>query len=134
MAKGTEHDASVFSSNTVEFRFPYAEPQHAKLILRSHPRHGKDVILRIERGQFLCHSYEDCSVLVRFDEGKARSYAAVGPSDNSSETVFIRDYPRFYREMRKAKIARLSTDVYQESAPVFEFDVSGFDPTKYGTP
>ncbi len=131
MGKGTTYFAQVLSSNTVTFDFPYGGPQHGTLMLRTHPRHGKDVILAIERGQFLCRSYEDCNILVRFDDQAASSYSAVGAADNSTENIFIRNYPRFVASMLKAKRVRISAEIYQEGSPVFEFDVSGFDESKY---
>lgn len=131
MAKGTAYHAIVQSTNTVEFGFPYSGPQHAMLALRTHPRHGKDVVFKIERGQILCPSYEDCTILVRFDDGKAQSYSAVGAADSSTETVFIRNYARFVSSMQKAKTVRIAVEIYQQGAPAFEFDVSGFDAAKY---
>lgn len=131
MAKGVTYGAAVESTNTVNFGFPYSGPQHGTLTLRTHPRHGKDVIFSIERGQILCHSYEDCTILVRFDDQKAQNYSAVGAADNSTETVFIRNYSRFLTNMQKAKTVRISMEIYHQGAPVFEFDVSGFDAKKY---
>lgn len=131
MAKGSSYQAVVQSSNTVSFGFPYAGPQHASLILRTHPRYGKDVILTIKKGQFLCRSYEDCKVLIRFDDGQAVTFNGIGPSDNDSTMVFIRNYNRFVENMLKAKKVRISTDIYQNGAPVFEFDVSDFNQSKY---
>ena len=131
MAKGTTYHAIVQSTNTVEFSFPYAGPQRAMLALRSHPRHGNDVIFKIERGQVLCRSYEDCTILVRFDDDEAQSYSAVGAADNSTETIFIRNYSRFLSRMQKANKVRIAVNIYQQGAPAFEFDVSGFDAAKY---
>lgn len=131
MANGTIYHAVVPSTNTVEFDFPYQGPQHAMLALRTHPRHGKDVLMQIERGQILCRSYEDCTILVRFDDQPAQRYAAVGPDDNSTEGIFIRNYSRFVGAMMKARTVRISIPVHQEGSPVFEFDVSGFDVEKY---
>jgi hypothetical protein len=131
MGKGSTLFAQVASTNTVMFDSPYGGPQHATLTLRTHPRHGKDIMLAIERGQFLCRSYEDCNVLVRFDDQKAVTYSGVGPADSSTETVFIRNYSRFVSNMLNAKRVRISTEVYQEGSPVFEFDISGFDEAKY---
>jgi hypothetical protein len=131
MAKGTVHEASVKSSNTVEFRFPYAGPQHGTLTLQTHPRYGKNVIFNIEKGQIPCPSYQGCKVLIRFDDSAPVHYAAVGPEDNSTETVFIRDYTQFLAKMQKAKTVRISANIYQEGEPVFEFDVRGFDPSQY---
>lgn len=131
MSKGTKYQAAISSSNTVNFNFPYSGEQHATLNLRTHPSYGKEVIFRIERGQILCQSYEDCTVLVRFDDEKTVNYRAVGASDNSTETIFIRNYSRFVENMLKAKTVRISTNIYQAGAPIFEFDVSDFDQNKY---
>src|SRR5512139_2186222 len=78
MKKGVAFEASVSSSNTVNFSFPYSGEQHATLILRTHPRYGKDLILRIEKGQFLCPSYDGCNVLVRFDDSEPLHFSATG--------------------------------------------------------
>lgn len=131
MGMGNTYFASVLSTNTVNFGFPYSGAQHGTLTLRTHPRYGKDVILSIERGQFLCPSYEGCTVLVRFDDGTAYRYSAAAAADNSTETVFIRAYTRFVGHMLKSKRVRISANVYQEGAPVFEYNVAGFDVHKY---
>lgn len=131
MTGGATRHAYVLSTNTVNFGPPYSGEQHGRLSLRIDPKYGRDVIFSIERGQLLCRSYEDCDVLVRFDEGKPERFSAVGPADNSSETVFFRNYDRFLGKLRKARIVRISLNVYQEGAPVFEFDVSGFNEVKY---
>jgi hypothetical protein len=131
MSKGKTYFAVVRSTNTVSFGFPYSGAQHATLTLRTHPRYGKDVILAIERGQLLCPSYDGCTVLVRFDDGKATRYSAAAPADNSTVSLFIRNYSQFVAHMEKAKRVRISAQVYQEGAPVFDFDVAGFDASKY---
>ena len=131
MTSAVTRFAQVTSSNTVNFQSPYSGDQHATLLLREHPRHGKDVIMTIEQGQILCRSYEDCNVLVRFDDQKPATYSGVGPSDGSSEHVFIRNYSKFLTNVKKAKRVRISAEIYQEGAPIFEFDVSGFDEKKF---
>lgn len=131
MDGATTYYASVNSSNTVNFSFPYNGVQNATLRLRSGKRLGKNVMFSIRKGQILCHSYEDCTVLVRFDDEKAVNYSAVGAADNSSETIFLRNHDKFVAKLKKAKRVRISIDIYQEGAPVFEFDVSGFDAEKY---
>lgn len=131
MTGGDTRHAYVQSSNTVKFGSPYGGAQRGRLTLRSDSQYGLNVIFSIERGQLLCRSYKDCDVLVRFDEGKPEQFAAIGPADNSTETVFIRNYDRFLGKLRKAQIVKISLNVYQEGAPVFEFDVSGFNEAKY---
>jgi hypothetical protein len=131
MTGGTRYVASVESTNTVNFRFPYDGTQHGRLILRTDPQHGKDVMFRLEKGQILCLSYESCTVQVRFDDEKPSSFSATGPADRSSEVVFLNDYSRFLAKMRKAKRVRIAVNLYQQGSPVFEFDVSGFDAKRY---
>jgi hypothetical protein len=131
MTGGTTRSALVKSTNTVRFGPPYGGEQHGRLQLRTDPRYGRDVIFFIERGQLMCRSYEECTVLVRFDEGKPERFSAIGPSDNSSDAVFIRGYDRFLSKMRNSKTIRISISVYQNGDQVFEFDVSGFDQARY---
>lgn len=131
MTGKTQYTAIVESSNTVNFGFPYNGDQHGRLTMRIHPQHGKDVIFRIQKGQLLCPSYEGCNVQVRFDEGKPVRFAASGAADHSTEVVFINDYTGFISRLKKSKRVRVAVDIYQNGRPVFDFDVSGFDPKKY---
>jgi len=119
--------ATIESENTVDFDFPYRGPQHGTLMVRDHPSHGRDVIFSIQRGQLLCRSYEDCQIKVRFDEGSPVTWNAVGPSDNSSTVVLLRNAAGFVTRLRAAKIVRLQVPVYMQGAPVFEFQAGGFD-------
>ncbi|MBR7634237.1 hypothetical protein [Janthinobacterium lividum] len=131
MDGGTTYFANVHSTNSVNFDFPYSGLQNAKLTLRAGYRQGKDVIFSIRKGQILCPSYQDCTVLVRFDDEKPVNYSAVAPADNSSDTIFLRNYEKFLGKLQKAKRVRIAVDIFQEGAPVFEFDVSGFDRQQY---
>lgn len=131
MGKGVVRGAKVYSTNEVEFEFPYHMPQRGRLVLRNHPRHGKDVIFSIERGQLQCPPFQGCKVLVRFDEEAPVSYSGTSPEDHSSETLFIENYARFYEKLLKAQRVRISVNVFRQGSPMFEFDVRGFDPARY---
>lgn len=122
--------AFVSSTNTHEFKFPYARPQHATLTARKHPQHGSDIIFSIERGQLQCTSYSGCDVMVRFGDAEPRTFRASGPADNSSETLFIEGYGDFLRRMQAVEVVRVQASVFQEGSPTWTFDVSGFDPDR----
>lgn len=122
--------AMLLSSNTVEFARPYDGKQRATLSLRTHPRYGKDVILRIDRGQLLCR-HRGCEVSVRFGEREPVSYTALRPEDNSSTLLFIKNYHAFVENMMKSDVVRISPSVYKEGRPIFEFATAGFDPDEY---
>lgn len=127
MSGKSVHTARVASTNTFSFDFPYAGRQRAELLIRRHPRWGNDVVLRIEKGQILCHSYSSCPVRIRFDDAPARTFSGTEPADNSSETVFIPGYDNFTRKLAAAKRMRVEFNVYQQGSVMAEFDVSGFD-------
>lgn len=123
--------ARVESTNTINLDFPYSGAQHATLMLRRHPRWGNDVVLSIEKGQILCHSYGDCSIGVRFDNGKIIRLKGNPPADNSTESLFIPAFGTFLKQLPASKTVKIEVQVYQGGAPVFEFDVSGFKPEKF---
>lgn len=126
MGRGTIKMAAVRSINEIEFGFPYQGLQRATLMLRSHPKHGKDVILTVERGQFLC-GIDSCRVSVRFDEGKAQAYTASEPTDHRTTMLFISNYARFLEGVRKSQRVSVEATFYQEGSRVFEFNSSGLD-------
>jgi hypothetical protein len=123
--------ARIVSENTVNFDFPYEGAQQGTLTLRTHPTYGRDVMLSIQEGQFLCRSYEDCTIRVRFDEAQPERWRAIGPSDNSTTVLFLRNESRFVQKLRSAKIVRIQVPVYQEGEPMFEFEVGGYDHERY---
>jgi hypothetical protein len=124
MGRGTVKTAIVRSLNEVQFGFPYSGEQRGTLLLRVHPKHGKDVILGVEKGQFLCGIY-NCNVAVRFDNGKVQNFTAVGPADHSTTMLFLRGYDRFIAGARKAKKVYIEAQFFQQGTRVFEFDISG---------
>ena len=123
--------AYVNSINQINFDFPYHGAQRGTLMLRTHPQHGKDLILRVEKGQMLVRSYEDTTVKVVFDKGSPVSYRVTGPADHSTTSLFFRDYQGFVGRILKAKKVKISVPFYQQGEVVFEFNVSDFDSKKY---
>lgn len=130
MTSKKSHQAVVRSTNTHEFEFPYHRPQRGTLTLRDHPRYGKDVIFAIERGQLQCSSYSGCDVMVRFGDAPARRYGATGPEDSSSEMLFFENQADFRRRMQGVDVVRISTSIYKQGSPIWEFDVSGYNPDR----
>ncbi len=130
MGKGTIRFASIESTNTLEFKFPYSGKQHATLTIRKHPRHGNDAIIQIERGQFVC-PVSGCSVMVRFDDGESIRYHAAEPADHRTTALFLQPYDKFYVGLAKSKRVRIEADFYQEGSRMVEFDVAGFNPTAF---
>lgn len=116
--------ALTISKNEFSFGSPYGGPQRAHLSIRAHPRYGNDVILQIQRGQFMCRS-SDCTLLVRFDNRPPMKFEGSEPADNSSDTVFIRNFSKFVSEAKRSKVVKIEAQFFREGARVFEFDIDG---------
>lgn len=125
MGRGAIKHAVTESINVVSFGFPYQGVQRATLNLRRHPQYGRDVILSVQRGQFLCSPIDGCSVLVRFGDGKPQRFSAVGPEDHSSTALFIHAHDKFVAQAKKVSKVAIQAQFYQEGNHVFEFDVTG---------
>lgn len=134
MGRGTRHEATVTSSNSVNFPFPYAGTQRALLVLRSGPGHDDlDVVLFLQRAQFLCQ-LDDCRAAVRFDDADAVDVRAVGSSSHAMNVIFLRDEANFIEQARAAKRVKIEAEFYQFGRFVFDFPVSGLGDWPKSTP
>jgi len=133
MTSKTSYFASLASTNTVNFKFPYNGEQRGEISLSTHPHNWKNIVFSIKQGQFLCTSYSGCDIMVRFDENPPKYYHAVGPSDGSTTYIFIpnRDYSSFVEKLLKSKKVLIQAEFYQEGLRTFEFNVKNFDPKRY---
>jgi hypothetical protein len=119
--------ASITSNNSFEMQFPYQGGTTGNIIIRKHPRYGKDVIFTINKGQLLCTSYDGCQVSVRFDNKKPFKVHASEPEDNSSTELFLGGYDKLVKEIKNSKTMVVEATFYQNGARAFEFDVSNLD-------
>ena len=113
--------AIVQSTNEIELDFPYGGKQKATLIIRKHPRHGNDVILSIERGQFLCQ-ISKCTASVKFGDKGPVSITMAEPQDHSSTTLFVANADSFINKVKGSRKVLVEIVIYQAGNKVFEFD------------
>lgn len=125
MGRGRLQAARVLSTGTLDLPFPYQGAQRASVTIRRHPKHGTDVMLGIQRGQFHCASLDDCTVTIRFDEEKPSAFSVARPSDGSPETLFLANPARFIGKVRKAKRVAVEAEFYRAGVRVMHFDVDG---------
>ena len=118
-----EKVAYVQSTNTLSLGFPYQGEQRATLMIRQDPRLGLNVMLSIEKGQFMA-GVRGVEVLAKFDQNPPIAFSAVGPSDHSSTTLFINNEQKFLSRLKKTKTLYLSTPIYREGEPPLLFDVA----------
>lgn len=116
--------AVMQSSDSLMLGFPYRGENPGKITVRQHPKYGLDVIFSITKGQMVCDGYDDCSVSVRFDEGKVQRFATTKPADGSSDTFFIDAASRFIGSARKAKRILIQATYYQNGSQILTFETT----------
>jgi hypothetical protein len=125
MGRGTTKYAEIESINSVDFDFPYQGGSKATLTLRDSPKYGKNAILQVSSGQFLCDP-DDCHVSLRVDEGRPIAISGNDAADGSSNVIFL-PYAATLRYLQQAKVLRIEADFYQAGSRVFEFHPRGLD-------
>jgi hypothetical protein len=128
MGRGRILLGSIRSTNTISLDFPYQGDQQGMLGIREHPKFGKDVFIKIEKGQMLDSEYNS-KVIVRFDNEKVLSFPSVSAADHSTETLFLRGnaFPIFLAKLKTAKVVKIEVPIYQAGNQIFTFDVEGFN-------
>ena len=124
MRNQTTRYAALDSDNKLTFDFPYGGGSTGALRQNKEVKFGKDVILEISKGQFLC-SFEGCIVHAKFDNGPIQSFSAGESSDGSSNVVFIRNYAGFLKPLRKSKSLTIEAEYYQAGWPQFDLSPAG---------
>ena len=117
--------ARLESENELQFGFPY-DGGTATLLLRSRPEDGLNVLLQIE-GQFICHSYSNDTIAVKFDEGPIRNFGCSEPQAGGTGLLFIDQESRFVTALKRAKTVIIEAQFYQSGRKQMEFDVRGLN-------
>ena len=129
------------SDNSVDFAFPYDGGSKMSLVLRSKNVELKEgqkaeslplteAVLTISKGQFMCSSFQDCHISVKFDDGKIQKYAMSEAADGSSDVIFFENSSSFIKNIKSHKKLILEADFYQSGAKQFKFDLTGLENPK----
>ena len=124
----TTFKASLLSENKINLSFPYSGFQNGTLSVRNHPRWGKDIYLKIEKGQILSidgYSYDNKYFLVRFDDGDVKRWKYVGASDLSSDVIFISNEKKFLEKLINSNKIYITVNLYRDGQNTFVFDSKG---------
>lgn len=126
------------SSNDVQFDFPYNGGSKMVITLRSKKIELKsgqkpedlkvtEALLSITKGQFICHSFNDCQVSVKFDDGKIQKYSMTEAGDGSSDVIFFDQSSSFIKNVQSHKNLIIEAEFYQAGSRQFKFDLDGMN-------
>ena len=124
----TAYKASLLSENKINLSFPYSGSQNGTLSVRNHPRWGKDIYLKIKKGQILSidgYSYDNKYFLVRFDDGDVKKWNYVGSTSQSSDIIFISNEKKFLKKLTNSNKIYITINIYQDGQNTFVFDSKG---------
>lgn len=130
MTSKRSYFAALRSTNKFSLSFPYDGEQRASITLRTSPKYGKDIILEMDKGQFLCYT-RGCSVLVKFGDKQPQRFSAAEPETRESNVLFLNGYGQFVANMMKADKVIIEVPIYKEGNRQLVFDTKGFDANRY---
>ncbi len=113
--------ARLGASEPISLDFPYGEST-PELVIRQDPKYGFDIYITAN-GQFLCRSYDNDTVSVKFDDGEIEQWACGDAESGSSDILFIINAESFLAKLRKAKRIIVEADMYQAGRQQMAFDV-----------
>ncbi|HEX2764741.1 MAG TPA: hypothetical protein VHM92_12975 [Allosphingosinicella sp.] len=115
--------ARIDALAAISLGFPYGEST-PQLVLRQDPKYGFDIYLTAN-GQFLCRSYDDDTISVKFDNGPIEQWACADAESGSSDIVFVVRAESFLAKLRKAKRLIVEADMYEAGRQQMKFEVGG---------
>jgi hypothetical protein len=129
VGQGVQHSATMFSRvPDLGEDVPAAIPD-AQLVLRDHPDWGRSVYLLLQQSKFACG--KPCTLQLSFDEGPLETWPGKQADSGKGPALFIEDESRFMKALPDAKSLRIVLPSSSGSIRTLNFEVSGFDPTRY---
>lgn len=115
--------ASVDAVESITLPFPYGESVPT-LNIREDAKYGFNIYLRAN-GQFLCRSYQDDTLSVKFDSRPIREWSCAEADGGGSEIVFINRERAFLAELKKASEVTIEAPMYEAGRQQMTFKVAG---------
>ena len=121
MTSGRVEYAEIESVNSLSLDFPYKGENRGRIYVRKGPKAGTDVMIQIDKGQIKSCRINPCTAMIRFDSDAPVAMQGVGPSDGSSNTMFLTNVPGFLARARKAKTILVELTIFSNGQQILEF-------------
>jgi len=124
MTSKLSYNASISATNQLQFDAPYDGGSTASIFIRN--KNGKnDVMLSIDKGQFISDIVNGTKINIRFDSDPAITFTGLEPSDGSTTLLFIEETKKFLTHAKKAKKMIVQAEFYESGLREMEFNVAG---------
>jgi hypothetical protein len=118
--------ATCSSVEKLKFDFPYDGGASLFLVIRKQGGQN-EIILQIEKGQFMSNLMGDQVLKFRFDEGKPISVGYSEAADGSSDYIFVQNSASLLSKIRKSKKLLVEAPFFNEGRRVVEFWIDNLD-------
>lgn len=115
--------ASVTSTNSLDFEFPYDGGSTGDLVIRQKGK-SVDIYLQISKGQFIT-SVDGNTCGIRFDDKPMMRISYSEPSDYSSDLIFLGSESKVLAGLKSAKTTKIQVEFYNDGNRVLEFNTAG---------
>jgi TonB family protein len=120
----TTYFARLQSDNALQFAFPYSGGARGALYVRD--KLGElNILLTMDKGQFLCSEFSDDTVAVKFDDGPVEEFTCSDAADGSTAVIFIEPEEKFLAELRTSTRLILEAPFFQEGRKQLTFQTRG---------
>lgn len=119
--------AQLKSENEAEFDFPYNGGSSAYIEVRRRPEDGLQVLVSVDKGQFMCNSFSGTTVNIKYDNGPVQKVGCTDTSSGNSDTIFLRTPARVLANLKAAKTVIIEPEFYQSGRFQFTFDARGLE-------
>ena len=116
--------ALLQSATTLQFSFPYQGGSTAELKLQKDAKRS-DVVLSVSKGQFICYSFNDDKVTVKFDNGPVQEFSCGNAADGSHDLIFIQPAAKFISALKRSKALIIEAPFYQAGNRQMHFSTAG---------
>lgn len=113
--------AIVRSDDSLDLPFPYKGPNYGRLQVRNLPGTGLETLFFVDKGQMICPGYENCYVMVKFDDKPPMKFSTVKASDHDPKVTFLRDAKKFVAQAKNAKTILVQATFFHAGTQVLTF-------------
>ena len=125
MNKYVVYTATCEGLNQLQLKSPYDGGSTMSIILRNGFKgKGNDVMITIDKGQFMGSITGDESIKVKFDDEAPKTFSYVDPADASSGIIFITNAKGFINELKKSKQVIIELTIFDNGVQQVKFNTS----------
>lgn len=126
MDNSSYHYSICSSINKVELKFPYNGGSTLGILLRNgFKKEGNEVILQIDKGQFMSSFDGDKTIKIKFDDNPPIEYTYQNEGTGQSTTIFLSRSKSIIENLKKSKKVIIELDFFDNGFSQFEFNVEG---------